>query len=156
MIKNNSGFTLIELLVAISIIAILASIAVIFYNGIIIKTRDSQRIRNLETIKQSLELYRSDVHNYPKTADFILPGGSLSNGGVTYLSQSPTDSNANRKYYYQALPTDCDNLSTDTSCLSFILCAKKEGTDATYNLTACGDFVCGSGSEKCDIGISSD
>lgn len=155
---SKKGFTLIELLVAISIMAILSAIAVVSYSGITAKARDSQRIKDLEAIKQGLELYRSDIRNYPTMAGFPLntKQDSLTGASITYL-QVPKDSNPAKNYYYQALPLDCDNSTTDKACLSFILCAKKEGTDTAYDLATCGSLPlnsCGTGI-SCDIGIFS-
>lgn len=165
-----NGFTLIELLVVISIIAILSSIAVVSYSGMTAKARDNQRIKDLQAIKQALELYRSDVHNYPVDDEdgFVLNRDTQLTGctGITgackipsvYLQPIPKDSDATKYYRYSTLTISdehCDNKKANSACLNFILCAKKEGADTTYDLSACGDFVCGSNSERCDIGISS-
>lgn len=153
---NKNGFTLVELLVVISIMAILSSVAVASYSGITAKARDSQRIKDLQAIKQGLELYRSDIHNYPTGANFPLftKPASLVGIGITYL-QVPQDKNSTNNYVYQTVPSDCDNSTAAKTCLNFILCAKKEGTDTSYDLSVCSEYFCGL-QAKCDIGISSD
>lgn len=137
MLKN--GFTLIELLVVISIMAILSSIAVVSYRGVTAKARDSQRMRDLETIKQALELYRSDIHTYPDSTSFTLNTALTNCTGVsspscipsiTYLSQIPVDSNTAQEYVYKATTASglaCNNTSVSSVCSNFVLCAKKEG-----------------------------
>lgn len=161
--NRKNGFTLIELLVTISILATLSTIAIITYSGITGKSRDSVRIKNLQAIKQALELYRGDIRSYPPTSGINLSTSTaLTNcTGVssctvtnTYLKQSPVDSDASRSYFYSALPINCDNNSLATACTGFILCARKENSDTTYNLSACNSSTCGSAG-NCDIGVSS-
>lgn len=154
--QNKRGFTLIELLIAISILAILSSIAVVAYSSITIRMRDTRRMRDLEIIKQALELYKGDVHNYPQTVDFVLPN-ALSNAGMVYLANPPTDPDPNRQYFYLALPHSCDNRTIWKACLNFVLCAKKESSDSSLNLSFCSALPagsCGTGL-TCDMGISS-
>ncbi|OGE07316.1 hypothetical protein A2615_00525, partial [Candidatus Curtissbacteria bacterium RIFOXYD1_FULL_41_36] len=50
------GFTLIELLVVITIIGILAAIAIVSYGGTQERARDSRRKSDLDAIKKALEL----------------------------------------------------------------------------------------------------
>ncbi len=168
--SKKSGFTLIELLVTIAILGILATVAVAVFNGVTARTRDSQRIKDLQSIKQALELYRGDQHNYPKssgTSSLVLSGSeTLTNctgiAGCTsttsaYLQPVPRDIDTSKNYYYLALPSSpaCDNNSSATTCTSFILCAKKESTSTTYDLSDCSSLSsCGSAG-NCDIGISS-
>lgn len=164
----KKGFTLIELLVVIAIIAILSTVAVTVFRGITANARDSVRIKDLQAIKQALELYRNDFHYYPTTdltnIAFIRQNPLDKNctgipGCTTYLRHIPRDSDSNRKYYYLALPSSpvCDNKSLATTCTGFILCAKKEGTNTSYEIQACKDLPAGSCGVGiiCDIGISS-
>lgn len=63
--KNRAGFTLVELLIVIVVIAILASISVVAYNGIQARARDAQRKHDIQTIARALELYYIDHGQYP-------------------------------------------------------------------------------------------
>lgn len=151
---NTFGFTLIELLVSIAILAILSAVAMVVYNGVTAKVRDGQRFKDLQTIKQALELYRSDIHNYPKTSDFVLNSNTtLSFGSSTYLSPVPLDTDSSRNYYYLASPSSCDNATQNTTCTGFILCGRRESTSNSNDLPACATLNnCGG---NCNIGISS-
>jgi general secretion pathway protein G len=62
---SKKGFTIVELLVVIVVIAILAAITVVAYNGIQVKARDSQRKQDVKTIAKALELYYIDNGQYP-------------------------------------------------------------------------------------------
>jgi len=66
---KNLGFTLIELLVVISIIGILASIAMVSYSGTQKQTRDTQR-------KSDLNQYRNALQTFASANDGNYPGGS--------------------------------------------------------------------------------
>lgn len=65
MHRVRSGFTLVELLVVIVIIAILAAITMVAYNGIQGRARDAGRLSDIETIAKALELYYGDNGQYP-------------------------------------------------------------------------------------------
>jgi len=66
---SKRGFTLIELLVVISIIGILASIAMVSYSGTQKQTRDTQR-------KSDLNQYRNALQTFASANDGNYPGGS--------------------------------------------------------------------------------
>lgn len=61
--SSRRGFTLIELLVVIAIIAILAVVVVLTLNPaeMLAEARDSNRISDLTTMKQAIELYLADT-----------------------------------------------------------------------------------------------
>ena len=62
--NNQRGFTLIELLVVISIIGLLATLAVTSLNNARVKARDVRRLADIDSIKKALELKFSDNSNY--------------------------------------------------------------------------------------------
>jgi prepilin-type N-terminal cleavage/methylation domain-containing protein len=60
MKKNNSAFTLIELLVVITIIAILASIALPVFNGVTERANQTKDLSNSKQIAIAMKLFASD------------------------------------------------------------------------------------------------
>lgn len=62
---SNLGFTLIELLVVITIIAILMSVGMVSYRQAGMSARNGKRKTDLESVRQALVLYRSDMATYP-------------------------------------------------------------------------------------------
>ena len=60
MNKQRSGFTLVELLIVIVVIAILASISIVAYQGIQSRARDSQLLQDVKTIAKAMEMYYAD------------------------------------------------------------------------------------------------
>ena len=67
MRKSASGFTIVELLIVIVVIAVLATITVVAYNGIQTRARDSIRYADAKVIIKALELYKADKGSYPPT-----------------------------------------------------------------------------------------
>jgi prepilin-type N-terminal cleavage/methylation domain-containing protein len=59
MFSKNKGFTLIELLIVIAILAVLATVTVVAINPaeIFRRTRDSQRISDLDSIRTAINFY---------------------------------------------------------------------------------------------------
>ena len=97
MKKTINGFTIVELLIVIVVIAILAAISIVAYNGIQSRAKDAERQNDMGAIKKALELYYVDNSSYPTSnqivsgsfrssslqasADnFVSPGGS----GISY------------------------------------------------------------------------
>lgn len=67
MNKNTTGFTIVELLITIVVIAILAAISIVAYNGIQQRVRDTQRLHDVRQIRSSLEAFRAIHGRYPTT-----------------------------------------------------------------------------------------
>jgi general secretion pathway protein G len=82
----KSGFTLIELMVVIVIIAILSISAAVIYSSTLKKSRNNRRQTDLETIRQSLTMYRADDGCYPDETTGIY-GGVLDG----YLESVPSE-----------------------------------------------------------------
>lgn len=64
MTKSKSGFTIVELLIVIVIIAILAAITIVAYNGVQQRARDSARKQDLAILAKAVNLYQVDVGDY--------------------------------------------------------------------------------------------
>lgn len=69
MRKTKSGFTIVELLIVIVVIAILAAISIVAYNGIQSRARDAGRIQKIKDIAKAIELYKIDNGQYPPIHD---------------------------------------------------------------------------------------
>ncbi len=64
MVKKNS-FTLIELLVTLSIISLLSSLVLIYYNIQVERAKDYRRVSDLKQIQNKLEVYYQRMGQYP-------------------------------------------------------------------------------------------
>ncbi len=61
----SKGFTIVELLIVIVVIAILAAISIVAYNGVQQRTRDSVRLQDMASIAKALEVYKTVHGRYP-------------------------------------------------------------------------------------------
>lgn len=101
----QAGFSLIELLVVISIIGVLTAVLVMNLVGARERSRDSQKIQDLNSIKSALRMYYNDNQVYPSPGvvnctnclntaigDSYLPG--LKNSSVGYSYSAGSDGNS--------------------------------------------------------------
>lgn len=61
----NRGFTIVELLIVVVIIAILASITIVSFNGIQTRANNSAVQSDLSAFKKKMDIYRLDNGRYP-------------------------------------------------------------------------------------------
>lgn len=85
---KQSGFTIVELLIVIVVIAILAAITIVAYNGIQQRARDSIRTDDLSTIKKVLMLYQTVNGGVQKTSTYggSGPGGWNISSSASWLT----------------------------------------------------------------------
>jgi len=126
--KQEKGFTLIELLVAMTIIAILAGLALVSYQGARKSARDGKRKSDLEQIRSGLEMCRNDLGEYPEGTSI----GDLPGLCVPYFSmEGLVDPIGTQSYYYKKGGAN-----------DYQLCAKLEGDSSGSCDGLCGDIAC--------------
>jgi general secretion pathway protein G len=99
---RRHGFTIVELLVVIVVIAILAAITIVAFNGIQARARDSQRKSDVKVIAKALEMYYIDKGNYPSAG----PSTAIGNGWATTADTSWDALGVKLKPYLAKLPYD--------------------------------------------------
>jgi prepilin-type N-terminal cleavage/methylation domain-containing protein len=72
--EKQKGFTIVELLIVIVVIAILATITIVSYNGIQQRAKESQFLAMFDTYEKTLRLYNVTYGNYPATVEYNDPG----------------------------------------------------------------------------------
>lgn len=93
------GFTLVELLVVISVVAVVASVTVVFLGQTRASARDGKRQTEIHTLETTLQQYHSDHGNYPKEETGIIIEEKYQDEAGTfymemkdeYLPSSPED-----------------------------------------------------------------
>lgn len=137
MKKISKGFSLIELLVVIGIVAILAALATFNFNTARIRARDAQRKSDLRTVRDAIELYKTDNnYNVPTSADFatlLTDLGDFINGSV-----SDPKVQMNQASWEEYTYTPSGDTYTLTACL-------ENTADEDALSTLCPDSVSGPG-----------
>lgn len=72
--NNNQGFTIVELLIVVVVIAILAAITIVSYNGITSRANASSAASNAETVLKVAEAFNADGSRYPSTKALFISG----------------------------------------------------------------------------------
>jgi prepilin-type N-terminal cleavage/methylation domain-containing protein len=118
-VKKDSGFTIVELLIVIVVIAILATISIVAYNGIQQRAHTTAQKSAAENLAKKIEAYNAVQSAYPtyNTAANIVgtgagqlgsvPDSSLTGSGISLvgtLSATTTDSQVNLKLCTTASP----------------------------------------------------
>ena len=80
---DRRGFTLIELMIVLTIIGILASIAVPNYQRWVIRAKEATLSDSLNNFRKTIDEYYADQGKYPDTLDDLVAKG--------YLRGLPTD-----------------------------------------------------------------
>lgn len=63
--RQNKGFTIVELLIVVVVIAILAAITIVAYNGITNQSRRASMQNNLQQTAKLIESYKIETGSYP-------------------------------------------------------------------------------------------
>lgn len=65
MKKSGSGFTIVELLIVVVVIAILAAITIVSYNGISQRAKNAQLLATVDGYTKALQLYKVQNGEFP-------------------------------------------------------------------------------------------
>ena len=88
---KNHGFTIVELLIVIVVIAILAAITIVAFNGVQQRAKNSAKLSTVESIIKLIELYRSEYGTYPVTSTYCT---TTDNKCVNWNGDSITSNNS--------------------------------------------------------------
>lgn len=93
--KKQTGFTIVELLIVVVVIAILAAITIVAYNGIQNRANDSAVQSDLKQMATQVELYKADKGELPRSTDFqaLPPSVTKSAYGVLWSNGAGSDYN---------------------------------------------------------------
>jgi len=92
--EKHKGFTIVELLIVIVVIAILAAITIISYNGIQNRAKNQQVVTAVATYYKALQAYSVDNADTFPTAYGCLGSTTAYNGDPCYQSSNTYNHNA--------------------------------------------------------------
>ena len=95
--KEANGFTLIELMIVVSIVGILATLAVPSYQGTLLRAREAALRQDLFTMREVLDQHRADQGKYPPSLQALVDAG--------YLRAIPNDPFTNLATTWQEITT---------------------------------------------------
>ena len=98
--RRQAGFTLIELLVVISLISILAAMAVVQYRNSIDRTKEATLKTNLFRMRDAIDQYYADKGRYPASLDALV--------SEQYLRRIPEDPFTQSADTWQTVPAEPD------------------------------------------------
>jgi|CXWL01.1.fsa_nt_gi general secretion pathway protein G len=101
LVKNVGGFTLLELMTAVTIIGILATLAVPNYELSVKKAREGALKQTLFVLRDVIDKYRADKGKYPQVlADLVTAG---------YLRSLPIDPMTRSNQTWQEIPDSIES-----------------------------------------------
>ena len=85
---DSRGFTIVELLIVIVVIAILAAITIVAYNGIQNRANDSTVSSDFSGMAKKIALYQADNGQYPLTSEMSTLGIRVAKGSYDVSSNA--------------------------------------------------------------------
>ena len=100
--SSRAGFTLLELMIVISIIVILASIALPQYQKYVLRAQETTLRHNLHTMRKLIDQYAADKGKLPQSLDDIV--------AADYMREIPVDPITGQKDWNVAMGEDTSSI----------------------------------------------
>lgn len=136
-LKTDRGFTIVELLIVIVVIAILAAITIVAFNGVQQRARDAERASDVAAIAKALSAYIADGNTVPndaedaKTALGSYPTVKVDSTVLDKLGSTASSSGSQTTYGYTTCETGTPEATTGAT-----ISWEKEAGDGTESLDA--------------------
>lgn len=111
MTLNNTkskGFTIVELLIVIVVIAILAAITIVAYNGIQTRARGSAALNTASTVQKKAEIAVGTSGSYPSSIAAFASAdtaASLTGSGIVFTGTAPASTWETNQVSYRICTT---------------------------------------------------
>ena len=115
--QAERGFTIVELLIVVVVIAILAAITIVSYNGITNRANQSASKSAASNVQKKVELFQGEVGNYPYAKSLLNDSTKAYNLPSGYGDTAPTADGTNKGTGYVQLLA-CAPTGTTSATLS--------------------------------------
>ena len=136
-IKNkNQGFTIVELLIVVVVIAILAAITIVSYNGITNRANQSASKSSAATVQKKAELYFAETSAYPTVSQLTGAGSDKSYAApassfTSSSSTAPTKDNGKNQVQLRTCSTASPAAAVGAQVIYWNYGADSATTDTT-------------------------
>ena len=104
--RRIQAFTIVELLVVIVVIAILAAITIVAFNGIQQRARDQRMVSAASQVYKAISLFVTDKGAYPTASiSCVGIGYPVDAAGLCYSGRSNLEANTNLSTYISSMPS---------------------------------------------------
>lgn len=103
MRRRESGFTLIEIMVVITLIFVLAGMALVQYRNSVISAKEAVLKENLFRLREAIDQFYADKNKYPQTLEELVT--------EKYIRIVPKDPFTNSTESWQTVMSDPDPLN---------------------------------------------
>jgi general secretion pathway protein G len=87
---SEAGFTIIELMIVVTIVGILATLAVPSYQNAVVKAKEGALRQDLFSLRDVIDQHRADKGKYPETLTALVSSGYLRRLPPDPVTGSPT------------------------------------------------------------------
>ncbi|MEK6299364.1 MAG: type II secretion system protein [Acidobacteriota bacterium] len=120
-IRNSGGFTLLELVMVMTIIVILAAVAVTSYQHIQLKARETILQHNVNEMRKLLDQYAADREKLPASLDDLVTAG--------YMHDIPLDPTTGEKDWVVDMGEDTISRDGGTGVIDVHSNSPSQGSD---------------------------
>ena len=166
---KNQGFTIVELLIVVVVIAILAAITIVSYNGITNRANGSAAASMAAGVQKKAELFAADgpTSQYPRALSDLTAGTA---GTTAILTASPAKTTASSDTWYVSpastknttAPNVAPTSANGKDTIQFQVCGTGASTtapvttatitNATGNIISFYNFEAGTGVKTVNVG----
>lgn len=120
-IRNSDGFTLLELVMVMTIIVVLAAVAVTSYQHIQLKARETILQHNLNEMRKLIDQYAADREKLPASLDDLVSDG--------YMHDIPVDPTTGEKDWVVEMGEDTISRDGGTGVIDVRSNSPAQGSD---------------------------
>ena len=148
----RKGFTIVELLIVIVVIAILAAISIVAYNGIQQRANNSKTVAAIQSYVKLIQMYKIDNGTHPQVRSCLgagYPGGVCRSDGISWAEDGGSLNSVLLSPYLKGQPPTPALINSDYNGTLVITGAFYDYANVSYNQNGGGIGVIITGNGNC-------